>query len=64
MRSTTTRIETIIPADRLAEAFAAGATGATGTGASGAGAEAVSAGTSAAAGVSGAFRGRADVRVR
>jgi hypothetical protein len=74
MRSTTTTIETNIPADRPVEAFAAGAAGvlavsdggpagAVGTAASATGVLTGSAGVGAAAGVAAGFRGRADGRV-
>jgi len=74
MRSTTTTIETNIPADRLAEVFAAGAagvlavsegwpTGAVGTAASATGVLTGSAGVGAAVGVAAGLRGRADGRV-
>ena len=71
MRSTTTTIETNIPADRLVEAFVAAA-GAAGMlvvsegGATGAVAEGVltgSGGAAATVGVSDGFRSRADRRV-
>jgi hypothetical protein len=75
MRSTTTTIETNIPADRLVEIFAAGAaavvlavsggwpTGAVGTAASATGVLTGSAGVGAAAGIVAGLRGRADGRV-
>ena len=72
MRSTTTTIETNIPADRLVEAFVAAAAGAAGIlvvsegGATGAVAEGVltgSGGAAATVGVSDGFRSRADRRV-
>jgi hypothetical protein len=68
MRSTTTTIETNIPADRLVEAFVAGAAGAAGalvvseggpTGAAAAGVLTGSGGAAATVGVSDGFRSRA-----
>ena len=72
MRSTTTTIETNIPADRLVEAFVAAAAGAVGVlvasagGATGAAATGVltgSGGAAATVGVSDGFRSRADRRI-